>query len=278
MLQGAVDAGAMARQPRLDLPGIPQHIVQRGNNRLPCFLDDIDRACYRQLLREALLATGCGLHAYVLMDNHVHLLVTPPRAGAIGQLMQRLGRQYVGQFNARHGRTGTLWEGRYKACLVDTTEHLLRCARYIDLNPVRARMTDDPAPGPRPGDRIAGSAQSIGGPCAGRRHARRRSASPTFQATAPRAPRRTQAHRRGDGPASTSRRGTVRSTCAASTPRPLPRLAWRRRNSSLLRCQYRSFWRPVTVTLPAWVIDADGWTRHRNPARRARTHQSTSSQ
>ena len=78
------------------------------------------------------------------MDNHVHLLVTPPRAGAIGQLMQRLGRQYVGQFNARHGRTGTLWEGRYKACLVDTTEYLLRCARYIDLNPVRARMTDDP--------------------------------------------------------------------------------------------------------------------------------------
>ena len=76
--------------------------------------------------------------------DHVHLLVTPPRAGAVGQLMQRLGRQYVGQFNARHGRTGTLWEGRYKACLVDTTDYLLRCARYIDLNPVRARMTDDP--------------------------------------------------------------------------------------------------------------------------------------
>ena len=72
------------------------------------------------------------------------LLITPPRTGAIGQLMQRLGRQYVGQFNARHGRTGTLWEGRYKACLVDTTDYLLRCARYIDLNPVRARMTDDP--------------------------------------------------------------------------------------------------------------------------------------
>ncbi len=139
------DAGAMARQPRLDLSGIPQHIVQRGNNRLPCFLDDADRACYRQLLREALLATGCQLHAYVLMDNHVHLLATPPEQGAAGRMMQLLGRRYVGHFNARHGRTGTLWEGRYKACLVDGADYLLRCARYIDLNPVRARMTDAPA-------------------------------------------------------------------------------------------------------------------------------------
>ncbi len=134
----------MARQPRLDLPGIPQHIVQRGNNRLPCFLDDADRAHYRHLLREALLATRCRLHAYVLMDNHVHLLATPPEAGALAQLMQKLGRQYVGQFNARHHRTGTLWEGRYKSCLVDSADYLLRCVRYIDLNPVRARMTDDP--------------------------------------------------------------------------------------------------------------------------------------
>ena len=134
----------MARLPRLDLPGIPQHIVQRGNNRLPCFLDDEDRARYRQLLREALHATGCRLHAYVLMDNHVHLLATPPELGALGRMMQKLGRHYVGLFNARHGRTGTLWEGRYKACLVDDADYLLRCVRYIDLNPVRARMTDDP--------------------------------------------------------------------------------------------------------------------------------------
>jgi putative transposase len=134
----------MARQPRLDLPGIPQHIVQRGNNRLPCFLDDADRLRYRHLLRESLLATGCRLHAYVLMDNHVHLLATPSEPGAIAALMQKLGRQYVGQFNARHRRTGTLWEGRYKACLVDDAAYLLRCVRYIDLNPVRARITDDP--------------------------------------------------------------------------------------------------------------------------------------
>jgi putative transposase len=79
------------------------------------------------------------------MDNHVHLLSTPPEVGATGRLMHLLGRQYVGQFNARHGRTGTLWEGRYKACLVEGEDYLLRCTRYIDLNPVRDRMTDDPA-------------------------------------------------------------------------------------------------------------------------------------
>lgn len=135
----------MARLPRLDLPHIAQHVVQRGNNRLPCFLDDDDRRRYLHLLREALFDTGVALHAYVLMDNHVHLLVTPPEAGAVSRLMQKLGRQYVGQFNARHRRTGTLWEGRYKSCLVGSDEYALRCSRYIDLNPVRARMTDDPA-------------------------------------------------------------------------------------------------------------------------------------
>ncbi|GMV31876.1 MAG: hypothetical protein AMXMBFR59_40010 [Rhodanobacteraceae bacterium] len=134
----------MARLPRLDLPGIPQHVVQRGNNRLPCFLDDDDRPRYLHLLQEALIDTAVKLHAYVLMSNHVHLLVTPPECGAVSRLMQKLGRQYVGQFNARHRRTGTLWEGRYKSCLVDDDGYLLQCSRYIDLNPVRARMTDDP--------------------------------------------------------------------------------------------------------------------------------------
>ena len=133
----------MARHPRLDLPHIPQHVVQRGNNRLPCFLDDSDRLRYLQLLREALSHTGCHLHAYVLMDNHVHLLITPPATGMIARFMQKLGRQYIGQFNARHRRTGTLWEGRYKSCLVARDRYLLHCYRYIDLNPVRARMTDD---------------------------------------------------------------------------------------------------------------------------------------
>lgn len=95
----------MARLPRFDMPGIPQHVVQRGNNRLPCFLDDADCSRYHHLLRESLIATGCRLHAYVLMDNHLHLLVTGP---GVGRLMQELGRQYVGLFNARHRRTGTL--------------------------------------------------------------------------------------------------------------------------------------------------------------------------
>lgn len=134
----------MARQPRFDLPGIPQHVVQRGNNRLPCFLDEFDRWRYLELLQQSLAATGSMLHAYVLMDNHVHLLVTPPNMGAIACLMQKLGRRYVGEFNVRHCRTGTLWEGRYKACLVDSEDYVLRCARYIDLNPVRARMVDRP--------------------------------------------------------------------------------------------------------------------------------------
>ena len=125
----------MARLPRLDLPGIPQHVLQRGNNRLPCFLGDEDRAQYRQLLHEAVLATGCQVHAYVLMDNHVHLLVTPPEAGALGRTMQKLGRKYVGLFNARHGRTGTLWEGRYKACLVDGAEYC--CAACATSTSIR---------------------------------------------------------------------------------------------------------------------------------------------
>ncbi|MEP7187413.1 MAG: transposase, partial [Rhodanobacter sp.] len=136
---------AMARQPRLDLPGIAQHIVQRGTNRLPCFFDDDDRQRYLTPLREALLDTDCKLHADVLMDNHVHLLATPPEIGAIALLMQKLGRGYVGQFNARHGRTGTLWEGRYEASLVDSESYVLHCHRYIELNPGRARMKDDPA-------------------------------------------------------------------------------------------------------------------------------------
>jgi putative transposase len=138
------ETGRMARQPRFDLPNIAQHVVQRGNNRLPCFLDDSDRRRYLLLLRESLLATEVALHAYVLMDNHVHLLVTPTEIGAVARLMQKLGRQYVGQFNARHRRTGTLWEGRYKSCLVGGDRYVLNCSRYIDLNPVRARLTDTP--------------------------------------------------------------------------------------------------------------------------------------
>ena len=133
----------MARLPRFDTPGVPQHIVQRGNDRLPCFTSEADYVRYLQDLREAALREGCAVHAYVLMTNHVHLLLTPAALGAAGRMMQALGRCYVAYFNARYHRTGTLWEGRYKACLVDSDDYLLRCYRYIELNPVRARMIVD---------------------------------------------------------------------------------------------------------------------------------------
>jgi len=106
----------MARLPRFDFPGIPQHVVQRGNNRLPCFLDDDDRQHYLQCLLPALKRFECRLHAYVLMDNHVHLLISPGEVGALPRLMHTFARNYVRRFNDRHGRTGTLWEGRYRAC------------------------------------------------------------------------------------------------------------------------------------------------------------------
>lgn len=135
----------MPRQPRLDAPGIPQHLVQRGNDRQPCFFADIDRQRYLQDLRELALNLGCQVHAYVLMTNHVHLLMTAIHAGRIARLMQSLGRRYVRYVNDHYHRTGTLWEGRYKSCLVDSDEYLLRCCRYIELNPVRAGMVADPA-------------------------------------------------------------------------------------------------------------------------------------
>ncbi len=135
----------MARQPRLDLPGIAQHIVQRGVDRQPCFATECDYGNYLQELTEASRKHGCSLHAYVLMTNHVHLLVTPAEAGAVSRMMQAIGRRYVACFNARYRRTGTLWEGRFKAALVGNARYTLACYRYIELNPVRARMVDDPS-------------------------------------------------------------------------------------------------------------------------------------
>lgn len=134
----------MPRQPRLDLPGIAQHIVQRGNDRQPCFFSTIDYQRYLDELGEIALRVGCAIHAYVLMTNHAHLLMTPSASGQVAHLMQSLGRRYVRYVNDRYHRSGTLWEGRYKACLVDSDDYLLRCYRYIELNPVRAAMVADP--------------------------------------------------------------------------------------------------------------------------------------
>lgn len=135
----------MPRLPRPDLADVPQHVVQRGNDRQPCFYVTDDYRRYLAGLRESAIRYGCSVHAYVLMTNHVHLLVTPSSAGAVSRMMQWLGRQYVGYINGRYRRTGTLWEGRYKSCLVDTERYLLTCYRYIELNPVRAAMVADPA-------------------------------------------------------------------------------------------------------------------------------------
>ena len=131
----------MPRKPRFTLPGVPQHLIQRGNNREPCFFSQPDYQRYLEDLQVCAEKYGCRVHAYVLMTNHVHLLVTPmqPEHG-IGEMMQALGRRYVYYINKTYARTGTLWEGRYKASLIDSDAYLLTCMRYIELNPVRAGM------------------------------------------------------------------------------------------------------------------------------------------
>ena len=130
----------MPRKARFYAPGIPCHIVQRGNNRQACFFSNEDYALYINILTEALEAYSVKLHAFVLMTNHVHLLMTPSCHEGISKVMQSTGRKYVRYINGLHNRTGTLWEGRHKASLIDSTNYLLSCQRYIELNPVRANM------------------------------------------------------------------------------------------------------------------------------------------
>jgi putative transposase len=134
----------MPRRPRLKLGGVPLHVVQRGNNRAACFFADEDYCCYLHWLRHYATQYGCAVHAYVLMTNHVHLLLTPVKADAASKLLQSLGRRYVQYVNHCYRRSGTLWEGRFKASLVQAEEYLLACQRYIELNPVRADMVSHP--------------------------------------------------------------------------------------------------------------------------------------
>ena len=134
----------MARLPRFILPGQPQHIIQRGNNREPIFYDEADYRFYLEKLGAACEKHDCDLHAYVLMTNHVHLLITPHSETALAKVMQMLGRYYVQYFNYTYDRSGTLWEGRYKATLLDSEQYLLSCMRYIELNPIRADMVEHP--------------------------------------------------------------------------------------------------------------------------------------
>ena len=135
----------MPRRSRIHLDGVPLHIVQRGHNRGACFFGEQDYHAYLGWLGEALQRGCCALHAYVLLTNHVHLLVTPGKASAISRLVMDVGRRYVQYINHTYGRTGTLWDGRYKSSLVQAETYLLLCQRYIELNPVRAGMVGDPA-------------------------------------------------------------------------------------------------------------------------------------
>ena len=147
----------MARLPRLTLPGYPHHAIQRGNNRQRIFVDRQDFERMLALWSEYAPQCGIAIHAYVLMDNHFHLLATPSTAEGLPLMMQAVGRSYVRYFNQRHNRTGTLWEGRYRSTLIESERHLLACMAYIDLNPVRAGLVAQPQEWP-----WSGCAHSLG--------------------------------------------------------------------------------------------------------------------
>ena len=130
----------MPRQARLIVPEIAVHVVQRGHNRHSCFQQDLDYLLYLKWAGSLLGSSGCALHAYCLMTNHVHLLVTPSSEDSCARLMRNLGQRYAQYFNRRYERRGSLWEGRFRSCLVDSPQYVLACHRYIELNPVRAGM------------------------------------------------------------------------------------------------------------------------------------------
>ena len=135
----------MPRLPRLAIAGVAQHIIQRGNNRQICFSSEEDFITYSHWLSEYAKKFKVHIHAWVFMTNHVHLLATSTTNNGISQMMQAIGRRYVRYFNDTYRRSGTLWEGRFKSCLINSSEYLLTCQRYIELNPVRANMVGHPA-------------------------------------------------------------------------------------------------------------------------------------
>lgn len=134
----------MARLPRLIVPAQPHHVIQTGNNDQPIFHDDADYQAFLGWLRTAAKNYKVALHAYVLMPNHLHLLVTPSDAEGLGQMMQWIGRYYVPYFNQKYSRSGTLWNGRYKTSLIDADNYFMLCSRYIEFNPVRNGMVTRP--------------------------------------------------------------------------------------------------------------------------------------
>lgn len=134
----------MPRRPRVALPEVPLHLIQRGNNRQACFFAEEDYAFYLDHLAEQAIKQGCRVHAYCLMTNHVHLLVTPLAEGSVGALMKAVGQRYVQYVNRTYRRSGTLWEGRFRSCVLQDDAYLLACSRYIEMNPVRAGMVVHP--------------------------------------------------------------------------------------------------------------------------------------
>lgn len=135
----------MARLPRLIIPDQPHHIIQRGNDRQLIFRDTDDYQAFLRWAREASKQFEVSIHAYVLMPNHLHLLATPSEQDSLGRMMQWIGRHYVPYFNRKYERVGTLWQGRYKASVIDSERYFMTCSRYIELNPVRAALVGDPA-------------------------------------------------------------------------------------------------------------------------------------
>ena len=135
----------MPRRARLILPNVPIHLIQRGNNRQLCFFSNADCTFYLHWLGEHARHHGCRIHAYVLMRNHVHLLLSAAEARSTGDMMKALGQRYVQYVNRKYQRSGTLWEGRFRSCLTQDERYLLACHRYIELNPVRAGIVDHPA-------------------------------------------------------------------------------------------------------------------------------------
>jgi putative transposase len=135
----------MPRTARLVVPGVTLHVTQRGHNRQPCFCEDGDYRAYLGYLSEFAFEYGCSVHAYCLMTNHVHFLLTPHAADACANLMKNLGQNHVQRINSRRKRTGTLWQGRFWSCPVTTERYLLACYRYVELNPQRAGMVGHPS-------------------------------------------------------------------------------------------------------------------------------------
>lgn len=135
----------MARLPRLVIPHQPHHVIQRGNDRQSIFRDADDYTIFLNWLREGAKQFKVAIHAYVLLSNHVHLLVTPSDEMGLGRMMQWMGRYYVPYFNRKYARAGTLWQGRYKATVIESERYFMTCSRYIELNPLRAGIVADPA-------------------------------------------------------------------------------------------------------------------------------------